>query len=146
MKIEIKRFGELSTAELYELLQLRSQVFVVEQKCIYQDIDGKDGKAIHLLGKVDGKTVAYLRIFKSGDYFETTSIGRVVVGEASRKKGYAKTIMQAAMAYILSTLNDKKVTLSAQTYLTRFYSDLGFKEVGTSYLEDGIPHTKMVYG
>ncbi|MEM8926588.1 MAG: GNAT family N-acetyltransferase [Bacteroidota bacterium] len=146
MKIEIKCFEELDTADLYGLLQLRSEVFVVEQNCVYQDMDGKDQQAIHILGKNQGKIVAYLRVFKSGDYFETTSIGRVVVAKPSRKKGHAKEIMNAAIACIEGDLKEKTITLSAQTYLVHFYVDLGFKKKGKEYLEDGIPHVKMVYG
>jgi len=146
MRVEIKRFEELSKTELYNMLQLRSEVFVVEQNCVYQDIDGKDAKAWHVLGKVDGAIVAYSRIFNAGDYFETSSIGRVVVAEPHRKKGYAKKIMEEAMAYIHRSLNEKKITLSAQTYLTQFYNDLGFSQEGDGYLEDGIPHIRMVSG
>ncbi len=145
MKIEIKRFKDLSTIELYQLLQLRSEVFVVEQNCIYQDIDGKDDIAWHLLGKKKDGLVAYLRIFERGDYFKNVSIGRVVVAENARKRGYAKKIMEAAMAHIFEDLSEKKITLSAQTYLIPFYQELGFESVGEGYLEDGIPHTKMVY-
>ena len=146
MMIEIKAFSELTTIELYELLQLRSAVFVVEQDCVYQDVDGMDQKAIHVLAKSENKIVAYLRIFKPGDYFESTSIGRVVVEETSRKKGFAKEIMVQAMDYILTDLKEQRITLSAQTYLIKFYNELGFKTEGMQYLEDGIPHIKMVYG
>lgn len=146
MKIEIKRFKDLSTIELYQLLQLRSEVFVVEQNCIYQDIDGKDDIAWHLLGKKKDGLVAYLRIFERGDYFKNVSIGRVVVAENARKRGYAKKIMEAAMAHIFEDLSEKKITLSAQTYLIPFYQELGFESVGEGYLEDGIPHIKMEYG
>lgn len=146
MKIETKRFNGLSINELYELLQLRSEVFVVEQNCVYQDIDGKDDIAWHVLGKKNDRLVAYLRIFEPGDYFKSASIGRVVVAETSRKRGYAKKIMEAAMAHIFESLSEKNITLSAQTYLIPFYEDLGFQTEGKGYLEDGIPHIKMVYG
>ena len=146
MKIEIKRFNDLSTNELYALLQLRSEVFVVEQNCVYQDIDGKDDIAWHVLGKKEDRFVAYLRIFEPGDYFKSASMGRVVVAEKHRKKGYAKKIMEAAMAHVFENLSEKRITLSAQTYLIPFYEDLGFKAEGDGYLEDGIPHIKMVYG
>lgn len=146
MKIEIKRFSELSSNEVYELLQLRSEVFVVEQNCVYQDIDGKDNVAWHILGKDANKIVAYLRLFEPGDYFDTTSIGRVVVAKTARKKGFAKKIMEAAMKHAFKHLNEQIITLSAQTYLIQFYKELGFREVGEGYLEDGIPHIKMRYG
>ncbi|UOY08872.1 GNAT family N-acetyltransferase [Muricauda sp. SCSIO 64092] len=146
MEIQIKTFDNLSVTELYDLLKLRSEVFVVEQKCIYLDIDGKDGKALHVLGILEGKIVAYSRIFKAGDYFANTSIGRVVVAKSDRKKGYAKIMMKAAMEHIFNSLKERKIELSAQTYLSRFYTELGFKIVGEAYLEDGIPHRKMIYG
>ena len=81
LEFKIKRFNELSTSELYQLLQLRSEVFVVEQNCVYQDVDGKDEKALHLLGEIDNKIVAYSRLFKATDYFENASIGRVAIAE-----------------------------------------------------------------
>lgn len=146
MKIQIKTFDDLSVMELYDLLKLRSEVFVVEQECIYLDIDGKDDKALHVLGISEGKIVAYSRIFKAGDYFMSPSIGRVVVAKSHRKKGYAKIMMKAAMEYIFNSLKEGKIELSAQTYLSRFYTELGFKIVGEAYLEDGIPHRKMIYG
>jgi ElaA protein len=144
MKIEVKRFQELSIDELYDLLQLRSQVFVVEQDCVYQDLDGKDQKAIHVLGKQDGVIVAYTRVFAPGHYFEEASIGRVVVAEPYRKFGYGKDIMKASVAHISTNYPEVNIKLSAQCYLTRFYNELGFTEVGESYLEDGIPHIAMV--
>lgn len=144
MKIEIKRFDELDIIDLYGLLQLRSEVFVVEQNCVYQDMDGKDKNAIHVLGKDKEKIVAYLRIFGPGDYFKTASIGRVVVAEKSRKKGYAKKIMNSAIAFVEGYLKENVIMLSAQTYLFNFYEELGFKRRGEEYLEDGIPHVKMV--
>ncbi len=84
MKVEAKKFSELSVRELYELLKLRTEIFVVEQECIYQDMDGKDNKAIHILGKEENKIVAYTRIFNSGDYYDEPSIGRVVVRKSNR--------------------------------------------------------------
>lgn len=146
MEIQIKTFDDLSVMELYDLLKLRSEVFVVQQECIYLDIDGKDQKALHVLGILEGKIAAYSRIFRAGDYFMSPSIGRVVVAKSHRKKGYAKIMMKAAMEYIFNSLKEGKIELSAQTYLSRFYTELGFKIVGEAYLEDGIPHRKMIYG
>ena len=97
LSIHVKLFDELTTQELYDLLQLRSEVFVVEQDCVYQDIDGKDQKAIHVLGYQDDKFVAYTRIFKPGDYFEQASIGRVVVAENYRSHNYGYDIMKASI-------------------------------------------------
>ena len=84
MKVEAKKFSELSVKELYELLKLRTEIFVVEQECIYQDMDGKDNKAVHILGKQEDTLVAYTRIFNGGDYYDEPSIGRVVVDKKRR--------------------------------------------------------------
>ncbi|WP_422349573.1 GNAT family N-acetyltransferase [Flagellimonas sp.] len=144
MEIQIKTFDQLTTQELYQLLQLRSAVFVVEQDCVYQDVDGKDQKAIHVLGTKEGKLAAYTRMFGPGDYFDNPSIGRVVVAQDERQYGYGKVIMEASIADLENRYPGKTIELSAQTYLLRFYNSLGFKETGTEYLEDGIPHVRMV--
>ncbi len=144
MKIEIKTYRELTKEDLYDLLQLRSQVFVVEQDCVYQDIDGLDSKAVHILGTVNGKLCAYARIFKAGDYFEYPGIGRVAVLKNKRKHGYGKQIMLATILFIETKWKEEKMALSAQVYLTKFYRELEFFEQGEEYLEDGIPHIKMI--
>lgn len=144
MNITIKTFQELTTSELYELLQLRSEVFVVEQDCVYQDIDGKDVKALHVLGAKEGKIIAYTRLFNSGEYFDTPSIGRVVVKENERKYGYGHDLIKASIKAIVDNYNETTITISAQTYLQKFYESHGFKQVGEGYLEDGIPHIRMV--
>lgn len=144
MQIKIKTFEELALHELYELLRLRSQVFVVEQDCVYQDIDGKDEKALHVLGYEDYKIVAYTRIFPPGIYFSEAAIGRVVVRESNRKNKYGHEILKASVKAIEDHLNTKNIKLSAQTYLTKFYESHGFEQVGEGYLEDGIPHIAMI--
>ncbi len=144
LNVKTKSFKELTTQELYKLLQLRSEVFVVEQDCVYQDIDGKDQKALHVLGFENETLVAYTRIFKSGEYFENASIGRVVVAETKRDKQYGKLIMEASIKAIKDNFSTNKITISAQVYLKNFYSDLGFKADGEEYLEDNIPHIKMI--
>lgn len=146
LKITIKEFEMFSLKELYDVLQLRSQVFVVEQDCVYQDIDGKDGQALHILGKHKGKIVAYTRCFAPGIYFKEASIGRVVVAETYRNEGYGIKIMEASIQAIQIHYRTHKIKLSAQTYLTKFYNSLGFFESGEGYLEDGIPHIAMVRG
>lgn len=143
MKVFFKLFDELSTNELYALLQLRSEVFVVEQNCVYQDIDEKDKKAIHLLAYHDDILVGYLRIFRKGDYFEQVSIGRVVIKDKFRTHGYGHVILKDAIDYIKSDLNDNQIKLSAQTYLKAFYESHGFIQKGEEYLEDDIPHVAM---
>jgi len=144
MKVLLKTFDELSTKELYQILRLRSEVFVVEQDCVYQDLDNKDQKALHVLGIKNDEVVAYTRIFKPGDYFENVSIGRVVVAIEQRKFGYGKEIMKASLAIIEERFPRTPVEISAQSYLLKFYSDLGFSAFGEEYLEDGIPHTRMI--
>lgn len=143
LEIQIKTFDELQTKELYDLLQLRSEVFVVEQDCVYQDIDGKDQKALHVLGYYQDQLVAYTRLFKPGDYFEYSSIGRVVVKESFRQFGFGKDIMKASIKVIEEDFKGKVIKISAQCYLKKFYNDLGFIEEGDTYLEDGIPHMAM---
>ena len=144
MEITTKTFKELTKEELYELLSLRCQVFVVEQNCAYQDLDNKDQKALHVIGKKADKIVAYTRVFKPGDYFKNPSIGRVLVEESSRKSSLGKDIMLGSMDTIKRLFKNSIVELSAQTYLKKFYRDLGFIENGKEYLEDGIPHIRML--
>lgn len=144
--IKTKTYQQLSLDELYSLLQLRSEVFVVEQDCIYQDIDYKDQKALHVLGYKNKKLVAYTRLFKPGEYFEFASIGRVIVKEDERKYRYGYDIMEASIKAIKDYYSETNIKISAQVYLKKFYNNLGFKEVGETYLEDGIPHVVMIKG
>jgi len=144
LQIAIKKFKDFSANELYTVLQLRSEVFVVEQDCVYQDLDGKDQRALHVLGYQDNELVAYTRIFGPGDYFSKASIGRVVVKESARQNEYGKEIMNASIQAVNSEFNETTIHLSAQTYLKKFYNSLGFQEIGAEYLEDGIAHVGMV--
>ncbi|MHA7942428.1 GNAT family N-acetyltransferase [Formosa sp. 3Alg 14/1] len=144
LDITIKFFEELTTSELYALLQLRSEVFVVEQNCVYQDIDGKDNKALHVLGFKNYELVAYTRIFNSGDYFENASIGRVIVKESERSHKYGYDIMKASIQAISTKFNETTIKISAQKHLEYFYNNLGFVAVSEPYLEDGIPHIGML--
>ena len=144
MIFTIKRFNELSTHELYAVLQLRAEVFVVEQDCVYQDLDNKDLDAYHVLGVLDTKIVAYARIFKPGDYFLESSIGRIVVKKEFRKFQYGYQLVQNSIQFIENNLQQNTILISAQSYLTKFYNSLGFIRVGEEYLEDGIPHIKML--
>ena len=143
IQFKIKPFHELSTDELYALLQLRSEVFVVEQNCVYQDIDGKDQKAIHVLGYSGGVLVACSRLFKPKDYFEDSSIGRVIVKESYRDKKFGHELMRVSIDAIKTLFQETKITISAQLYLQKFYESHGFFVVGESYLEDDIPHIEM---
>ncbi|WP_283639531.1 GNAT family N-acetyltransferase [Mesonia mobilis] len=144
LQLETKTFQELTISELYQILQLRSEVFVVEQDCVYQDIDGKDEKALHILGKKEGKIVAYTRCFAPNIYFEEAAIGRVVVKETERKFGYGHQILKASIEEIQQRYQTTTIKLSAQQYLTHFYETHNFKQIGEGYLEDGIPHIAML--
>lgn len=144
LNIIIKSFEALTVQELYRILQLRSEIFVVEQNCVYLDMDEKDQKALHVMGMKNGKLVAYTRLFKSGDYFEYASIGRVVVSQNQRQHKYGYDIMNASIKAIKEYFNETKIKIGAQYYLRKFYGNLGFKEVGEEYLEDGIRHIHMI--
>ena len=107
-------------------------------------IDGKDQKALHVIGIKEGKIIAYTRLFNSGEYFDTPSIGRVVVKVSERKYGYGHDLIKASIKAIVDNYNETTITISAQTYLQKFYESHGFKQIGEGYLEDGIPHIRMV--
>ena len=140
---KIKRFEELTLPELYSVLQLRSEVFVVEQNCVYQDIDGKDEKALHLLGIFQNEMVAYARLFKAGDYFENAAIGRVVIHPDYRNKKWGHELMRQAILAVETSFDETQITISAQLYLKKFYESHGFVPTSAVYLEDGIEHIEM---
>lgn len=142
-QFKIKRFNELSTVELYQILHVRSEVFVVEQNCVYQDIDGKDQKAIHVLCYLGEDLAAYCRLFNAGDYFEEASIGRVVVSPKYRDKKLGHVLMQQAIAAVSEEFGQNAITISAQQYLQKFYEGHGFVQTSEMYLEDDIPHIEM---
>lgn len=137
-----KTFEELTGNELYSILLLRAEVFVVEQDCVYQDIDNKDQKATHLFATENEVVVAYARIFKAGDYFKEASIGRVVVKPTHRRLSLGIEVMKKSIAY-MDKHNYGSIHISAQKYLQKFYEELGFKQVTDEYLEDDIPHIGM---
>lgn len=143
MEIFKKKFSDLSLQELYELLQLRSEVFVVEQDCVYQDIDGKDQEALHVLGYDKNKLVAYTRCFPPGKYFQEASIGRVLVRKNTRNRSFGHEVLKASIKAIEESFGSSEIKLSAQVYLTSFYESHGFCKTGEGYLEDGIPHIAM---
>ena len=145
MNFIIKNFNDLTKLELYKILQLRAEVFVVEQDCVYQDVDGKDEKALHIFGFKNKEIVAYTRIFKPGDYFKKSSIGRVVVKENQRKFGYGHDLIKVSIKAIQEFYNETEIIISAQVYLKKFYETHQFIQVGNSYLEDGIPHIRMSF-
>ena len=144
MDIKIKDFQRLSLTQLYDLLQLRAEVFVVEQDCVYQDIDGKDANALHVLCFEEDELIGYTRCFSPGFYFEEAAIGRVVVRKEKRNSGYGHELLKASIEAIFTHFNTGKIKVSAQVYLTEFYNSHGFVQTGDSYLEDGIPHIAML--
>ena len=135
-----KHFNELTTEELYEILRLRSEIFVVEQDCVYQDIDLKDKKCIHIFAMEDGVAAATLRVIPAGVSYDVPSIGRVVVKESYRRNGYARKMMLEAIDIIKNEFGGEKIRISGQAYLKDFYMSLGFGIVTDVYLEDGIKH------
>ena len=143
VQFKIKRFNELFTHELYDLLRLRSEVFVVEQNCVYQDIDNKDQKAIHVLGYLNEKLIACSRIFAPGDYFKEASIGRVIVSPQHRANNFGHELMNVSIQAVVQHFNTTNITISAQEYLKKFYESHGFIQTSKPYLEDGIPHIEM---
>jgi len=144
INFRVKRFEEIEALELYKILRLRAEVFVVEQDCVYQDIDNKDQKALHVIGYKNDQIVAYTRLFKGGDYFENASIGRVVVSQKERQFGYGHDLIKASIEAIEKHFKTTEIKISAQTYLKKFYESHGFSQIGEEYLEDGIPHIAMV--
>ncbi len=143
MHIYVKRFNELTIDELYEILKVRAEVFVVEQTCPYQDVDGKDKNAYHVWIEEDGKIKAYLRVLDKGVAFENlVGIGRVQTME--RGKGWGNKILQAGIDVVKERMCEDKIKIEAQVYASPFYEKFGFKKISEEFLEDGIPHVEML--
>ncbi|MEO5891035.1 MAG: GNAT family N-acetyltransferase [Ferruginibacter sp.] len=138
-------FTELSVAQLYAILQLRNEVFVVEQNCVYQDADNRDEMSIHHMGWIDNILVAYCRILPPGVSYPEASIGRIVTAPGYRHLGYGRKLVEMAVGFTLERFGTRKITISAQLYLEKFYKSLGFVQVSEPYLEDNIPHIKMQF-
>ncbi|EJO5347794.1 GNAT family N-acetyltransferase [Clostridium botulinum] len=145
MEWKMRKFNELSTEEIYEILRIRNQIFIVEQKCPYEDCDGKDKNAYHLFCMDKGKIISYLRILEKGVSYDEISIGRVLVNENYRGTGLAKKSISKAIDFIENNLNEKSIKIQAQHYLLDFYKSFGFKPISEVYLEDNIPHIDMLY-
>jgi len=142
--IEIKHFSDCSNLEIYGMLQLRSEVFVVEQNCVYLDLDSKDLDAFHVFIKSEsGEVIATARILKAGVSYPELSIGRVCTAKSVRQQGKGVEVMKAAMEFIESNWPSCECVISAQLYLQRFYESFHFEVEGESYLEDNIPHIQM---
>lgn len=141
----IKPFDELALSELYELLRLRVAVFIVEQNCPFQDLDGQDAQAYHLLARTEaGELAAYARLFDAGQSYEQVAIGRVAVAPTHRRAGLGQELMRQAVAQCEVLFGKQPIKIGAQQYLERFYQDFGFVQCGEEYLEDGIPHIPML--
>lgn len=144
IKWQCKAFNELSLQQLYALLALRAEVFVVEQDCPYQDIDGKDQECLHVLGtNADGVLLAYARIVPAGLSYSNVALGRIVTSPKVRRTGAGKQLMEYCLGQIELLHGKVPVEMSAQCYLNDFYRSFGFKPEGEEYLEDGIPHIHM---
>ncbi|HMK18602.1 MAG TPA: GNAT family N-acetyltransferase [Chitinophagaceae bacterium] len=139
----IKRFDELTLDELYNILQLRNQVFIVEQNCVYNDTDGKDRSAWHLIAVEDDRLVAYTRILSPGVSYNDPAIGRVVTSSSKRRSGLGRELMKRSIEACEKIFGKTSITLSAQVYLQSFYESFDFIVAGKEYLEDGIPHIEM---
>ena len=139
----LKKFEELTPHQLYAVLQLRIEVFVVEQNCPFQDADDKDQASYHLLGYVNNKLVAYTRLVPPGVSYDEPSIGRVVTSPSVRRTGAGKELMRESIQKVYDLFGKQPIKIGAQLYLKNFYESLGFAQIGESYLEDGIPHIYM---
>ena len=138
-------FAELNTQDVYDIFKLRQDVFIIEQSCLYQDFDGKDFTALHLIGRENGQLVAYLRLFAENDYFANhCSFGRVVTSPRVRGNGCGKLLIKKAIEVIKQRWPNTPCKISAQSYLGKFYSSFGFARIGNEYLEDNIPHIAMI--
>lgn len=142
MKMIAKRFLELSLDELYAILRLRVDVFVVEQQCPYPEIDGKDRQAWHVMLMEEQEIVAYLRVLEAGVSFEHASIGRVL--SLKRRSGYGRIVLKEGIRLAFEVLKAEAIWIEAQSYAIEFYANEGFRQVSVEFLEDGIPHVQMM--
>ena len=140
----LKKFEELTPYQLYAILQLRNEVFVVEQNCIFQDADNKDQNSYHLMGFADDKLVAYTRLAPAGEIYTEASIGRVVTSPSARKSGVGRELMKQSIDATYNLFGTLPIKIGAQLYLKKFYESLGFKQISDVYLEDGIQHIYMI--
>ena len=145
MNWEIKKFNELNVTEIYKILALRNEVFIVEQECPYLDCDEKDFKSYHLFAKENDQIVAYSRILEKGVSYDEISIGRVIVKQSHRGKGISRKMMMKAIDFVENNLGGDTIKIQAQARLIEFYGSFGFKAISEVYLEDNIPHIDMLY-
>ena len=144
MQTIVKKFDELTNKELYEILQMRSKIFVVEQNCPYLDADGVDLNSYHVMLKDGEELVAYLRVIEKGARLEEVSIGRVITLKTRRREGLGSIIMREGLKVAKEKFGAKKIKIGAQVQAQPFYESLGFRVCSEHYMEDGIPHVYMV--
>lgn len=140
----LKKFQELTPYQLYAVLQLRNEVFVVEQNCVFQDADDKDQNSHHLMGFHNDKLIAYTRLVPPGEIYEQASIGRVVTSPSARNSGAGKELIRQSIGFVYSLFGQQPIKIGAQLYLKKFYGSFGFKQISDVYLEDGIEHIYMI--
>lgn len=143
MEIIVKKFEELSSYQLYEILKIRAAVFVVEQNCVYQDLDDVDFDAYHVCFYENKQLVAYLRVVDKGKRLDEVSVGRVI--SLKRRCGVGSELLRIGLAVAKDKFSARKVKVGAQTYAKAFYQQVGFRQISDEYLEDGIPHIYMLY-
>ncbi len=139
-----KKFAELTLEELYDILRARQEVFFLEQGVDCEDLDGVDSSCVHMWGEESGELAGYLRMIPAGIVYEQPSIGRVLTREPYRRKGLSRRMMKAAIDYMKLEMGAGEIMISAQAYLTGYYSEFGFEVVSNEYLDGGIPHYKML--
>jgi ElaA protein len=140
----LKKFEELTPYQLYAILQLRNEVFIVEQNCVFQDADNKDPDSYHLMGFNGNKLIAYSRLVPAGKMHEQVSIGRVVTSPTVRRSGAGKELMEQSIDAVYNLFGIQPIKIGAQLYLKQFYSLFGFDQVSGVYIEDGIEHIYMI--
>ena len=140
----LRKFEDLTSSQLYAILQLRNEVFVVEQNCVFQDADDKDQNSYHLMGFTNNKLVAYTRLVPPGEIYLEPSIGRVVTSAIIRKSGAGRELMKQSIDQVYRLFGTRPIKIGAQLYLKKFYESLGFQQASEIYLEDGIKHIYMV--
>ena len=141
----LKKYDDLTLDEFHDILQLRIDVFVVEQNCPYPELDNKDKKALHLFGKdKNNNIIAYTRIFKPGDYYIEAAFGRVAVHQDFRNQKLGYQLIEQTIDQIEQLFGKISIKIGAQTYLKKFYESFDFQQVGDEYIEDGIPHIYMI--
>jgi ElaA protein len=143
METVIKKFDELTLAELYEILRARAEVFIVEQNCAYQDLDNVDKNAYHVYLKDEGGILAYLRVIDKGERLDEVSLGRVIT--LKRRQGLGTAVMKVGIGVAKEKYGAKRIKIGAQAYAKPFYEQLGFRQISGEYMEDGIPHIYMLY-